>query len=298
MKGCRSDHDRHPFFILFNQDIMLSKKAGPIGVFDSGYGGLTILDEIRNALPEYDYIYLGDNARAPYGPRSFEVVYKFTRQAVYRLFEEGCHLVILACNTASAKALRTIQQNDLAQWDEKRRVLGVIRPTVEVLDSLSHSKHIGVVGTNGTITSRSYELELAKMFPHIKVTGKACPMWVPLVENNEFNSPGADYFIRKYLDELFSVDTQIDTLVLGCTHYPLLIDKIRHYLPAGVNLFSQGERVAESLKDYLQRHPEMENRLTRGHNTRFLTTESADKFSEAAAVFLSESISVEQIAID
>lgn len=277
---------------------MLSEKAGPIGIFDSGYGGLTILNEIRKALPEYDYIYLGDNARAPYGPRSFEVVYKFTRQAVYRLFEEGCHLVILACNTASAKALRTIQQNDLSQWDERRRVLGVIRPTVEVLDSLSSSKHIGVVGTSGTITSRSYELEVAKMFPQIKVTGHACPMWVPLVENNEFNSPGADYFIRKYLDEIFNKDTQIDTLVLGCTHYPLLVNKIRKYLPAGVTLFSQGERVAESLKDYLHRHPEMENRLTKDRSTRFLTTESADKFSEAASIFLSESVRVEQIAID
>lgn len=277
---------------------MLSKKAGPIGVFDSGYGGLTILNEIRKTLPEYDYIYLGDNARTPYGPRSFEVVYKFTRQAVFRLFEEGCHLVILACNTASAKALRTIQQNDLSQWDDKRRVLGVIRPTVEILDNLSRTKHIGVLGTSGTISSRSYELEVEKMFPDIKVTGQACPMWVPLVENNEFNSPGADYFIRKYLDEIFNADAQIDTLVLGCTHYPLLVSKIRQYLPEGVTLFSQGERVAESLKDYLHRHPEMENRLTKGQNTRFLTTESADKFSEAASIFLSESIRVEQIMID
>jgi glutamate racemase len=277
---------------------MLPEKAGPIGVFDSGYGGLTILNEIKKALPEYDYLYLGDNARTPYGSRSFEVVYQFTRQSVYRLFEEGCHLVILACNTASAKALRTIQQNDLTQWDKNRRVLGVIRPTVEILDNLSRSKHIGVLGTSGTITSRSYDLEVAKMFPHIQITGKSCPMWVPLVENNEFNSPGADYFIRKYLDELFSVDAEIDTLVLGCTHYPLLADKIRHYLPDGVMLFSQGERVANSLKDYLHRHPEMESRLTKGQNTRFLTTESADKFSEAASIFLSESIRVEQITID
>lgn len=277
---------------------MLSVKAGPIGIFDSGYGGLTILNEIRKVLPEYDYVYLGDNARTPYGPRSFEVVYKFTRQAVYRLFEEGCHLVILACNTASAKALRSIQQNDLAGWDAQRRVLGVIRPTVEVLDDLSRTKHIGILGTTGTVSSRSYELEVDKMFPHITVTGKACPMWVPLVENNEFNSPGADYFIRKYMDELFSLDAQIDTVVLGCTHYPLLAHKIRQYLPQGVTLFSQGERVAESLKDYLQRHPEMKSRLTKAGNTRFLTTESAGKFSEAASIFLSDSIQVEQITID
>lgn len=277
---------------------MLPQQAGPIGVFDSGYGGLTILSEIRKALPEYDYIYLGDNARTPYGTRSFEVVYKFTRQAVYRLFEEGCHLVILACNTASAKALRTIQQNDLANWDKNRRVLGVIRPTVEVLNELSQSKHIGILGTSGTISSQSYELEVAKMFPHIQVKGQACPMWVPLVENNEFNSPGADYFIRKYIDELFCADPQIDTLVLGCTHYPLLANKIRQYLPAGVSLFSQGERVAASLKDYLHRHTEMEERLTKKSTTRFLTTESADKFSEAASIFLAESIQVEQITID
>lgn len=277
---------------------MLSEKTGPIGVFDSGYGGLTILSEIRKALPEYDYIYLGDNARTPYGTRSFEVVYKFTRQAVYRLFEEGCQLVILACNTASAKALRTIQQTDLIQWDQSRRVLGVIRPTVEILDSISSTKHIGVLGTSGTISSRSYELEVAKIFPHIKVTGKACPMWVPLVENNEFNSSGADYFVRKYIDEIRQTDPLIDTLVLGCTHYPLLADKIKQFLPPGITLFSQGECVAESLKNYLARHPEMKNRLTKGRSTRFLTTESANKFSETASLFLSEQIRVEQISID
>lgn len=277
---------------------MFTKNPGAIGVFDSGYGGLTILEEIRKELPEYDYIYLGDNARTPYGPRSFEVVYRFTRQAVYKLFEEGCHLVILACNTASAKALRTIQQNDLKDWDEERRVLGVIRPTVEVLDSLSNTKHIGILGTVGTISSRSYELELAKMFPHITVTGQACPMWVPLVENNEFNSPGADYFVRKYLDDILSRDGEIDTLILGCTHYPLLAEKIKQHLPEGINLFSQGERVAQSLKDYLFRHPEMDIRLNKTGQTRFLTTESAEKFSEAASIFLSEPIRVEQIAID
>ena len=198
---------------------MFSKAAGPIGVFDSGYGGLTVFDKILERMPAYDYIYLGDNARAPYGGRSFEVVYRFTREAVMRLFREGCQLVILACNTASAKALRTIQQCDLPQWDAARRVLGVIRPTVELMDRLSHTKHIGVVGTAGTISSGSYPLEIAKMFPHIHVEAEACPMWVPLVENNEYASPGADYFVQKYLDQLFAKDARIDTLILGCTHY-------------------------------------------------------------------------------
>jgi len=277
---------------------MFSAKAGAIGVFDSGYGGLTILEEIRKELPGYDYIYLGDNARTPYGPRSFEVVYRFTRQAVLKLFEEGCHLVVLACNTASAKALRTIQQNDLPQWDPQRRVLGVIRPTVEVLDELSITNHVGILGTSGTISSRSYEMEVAKMFPHITVTGQACPMWVPLVENNEFNSPGADYFVRKYLDEILNQDQRIDTLILGCTHYPLLAEKIRTYLPESVTLFSQGEHVAKSLANYLLRHPEIDRNLTKKANMRFLTTESAEKFAEAASVFLSEMIHVEEISID
>lgn len=249
-------------------------------------------------MPQYDYIYLGDNARAPYGPRSFEVVYRFTRQAVIKLFEEGCQLVILACNTASAKALRTIQQLDLPQWDSKRRVLGVIRPTVELMDRLSRTKHVGIVGTSGTITSRSYQLELAKMFPHIHVTAEACPMWVPLVENNEFDSPGADYFVKRHLDHLFSQDPQIDTLILGCTHYPLLLDKIRLYTPENVLLLPQGEYVAHSLQDYLVRHPEMDEKLTKGNSCRFLTTESAGKFSEAATLFLSRPIEVEQVSID
>ena len=270
---------------------------GPIGLFDSGYGGLTIFDKIHRLMPQYDYIYLGDNARAPYGTRSFEVVYQFTRQAVWRLFEEGCHLVILACNTASAKALRTIQQRDLPQWDPARRVLGVIRPTVERVDSLSRSKHIGIVGTGGTISSRSYEVEIGKMFPHIRVTGEACPMWVPLVENNEFASPGADYFVRKHIDHILSLDLRIDTLILGCTHYPLLLDKIRLYLPAGVTPVAQGEYVAESLLDYLRRHPEMDRKLTRGGSCRFLTTESVDKFSEAASIFLREPIAVERVTL-
>lgn len=277
---------------------MFSQQPGPIGIFDSGYGGLTVFDKIREAMPDYDYIYLGDNARSPYGPRSFEVVYRFTRQAVMKLFAEGCQLVILACNTASAKALRTIQQRDLPRLAPDRRVLGVIRPTVERMDRISSTKHIGIVGTSGTISSQSYSLEIEKMFPHITVTGEACPMWVPLVENNEFDSAGADFFVKRHLDHILSLDPQIDTLVLGCTHYPLLIDKIKHYLPPGITLFAQGEYVAASLKDYLNRHPEMNCRLTRRGECRFLTTESADKFSEAASVFLTDPIEVEQITID
>ena len=277
---------------------MLSSVRGPIGIFDSGYGGLTIFDKIREAMPGYDYIYLGDNARAPYGPRSFEVVYRFTRQAVETLFNQGCQLVILACNTASAKALRTIQQQDLPLWDSGRRVLGVIRPTVELMVKISKSKHVGILGTTGTITSGSYSLEIKKMFPYMEVTGEACPMWVPLVENNEYDSPGADYFVRKHIEHILAADPEIDTLVLGCTHYPLLIEKIKAFLPAGITLFSQGEYVAVSLADYLYRHPEMDIRLTKQGNCRFLTTESATKFSDAASVFLSYPVEVEQISID
>ena len=277
---------------------MLTNNPGPIGLFDSGYGGLTIFEKIREAMPEYDYLYLGDNARAPYGSRSFEVVYRFTLQAVEKLFEEGCHLVILACNTASAKALRTIQQNDLPHMDPNRRVLGVIRPTVELVDSISKSKHVGVVGTTGTISSQSYSLEIGKMFPHIKVSGEACPMWVPLVENNEFNAPGADYFVQKHLDLLFTKDPQIDTIILGCTHYPLLMDKIKKYVPSGITLLAQGEYVAASLKDYLVRHPEMDQKITKNGVSRFLTTESAAKFAEAASIFLNQQIDVQQVAID
>lgn len=236
----------------------LSHTPGPIGVFDSGYGGLTILDKIREVLPEYDYIYLGDNARAPYGTRSFEVVYEFTRQAVNKLFDMGCHLVILACNTASAKALRSIQMNDLPQIDPARRVLGVIRPTVECVGEISKNQHIGVLATAGTIKSESYPLEIHKLFPEIQVSGTACPMWVSLVENNESQDEGADYFIRKYIDQLLSKDPQIDTVILGCTHFPILLPKIRQYIPDHISIIAQGEYVAESLKDYLKRHPEMD----------------------------------------
>ena len=278
--------------------MQFSKADGPIGVFDSGYGGLTVYDKIRERLPQYDYIYMGDNARSPYGSRSFEIVYEFTRQAVMRLFAEGCRLVILACNTASAKALRTIQQQDLPVWDNERRVLGVIRPTVELMDKMSNSKHIGVLGTAGTISSSSYTLEIEKMFPHISVVGEACPMWVPLVENAEFDSPGADYFVKKHIDHIMQTDPLIDTLILGCTHYPLLIKKIRKYVPAGVKLISQGEYVAESLADYLVRHPEMSSRLTTGGSRRFLTTESVEKFSDAASLFLGYNVNAEKIELN
>jgi glutamate racemase len=267
-----------------------------IGIFDSGYGGLTIFGKIKSLLPEYDYIYLGDNARTPYGTRSFEVVYQFTRQAVTRLFDEGCSLVILACNTASAKALRTIQQHDLPAYkDPTRRVLGVIRPTVEIVDTLSRTKHVGVLGTSGTVSSRSYEMEINKLFPEIVVTSEACPMWVPLVENNEYENAGADYFVKKNLDNILNKDPQIDTLLLGCTHYPLLEPKIRKYLPQGIILFSQGERVAESLKDYLNRHNEMETRLSKNGTCTFMTTESTDKFSETASLFLRQNITAQSV---
>ena len=277
----------------------MKSKNSPIGIFDSGYGGLTIFDNIRRLLHDYDYIYLGDNARTPYGPRSFEIVYQFTRQAVMRLFDEGCPLVILACNTASAKALRTIQQNDLPiSEDPSRRVLGVIRPTVEALGSLSRTKHVGILGTVGTITSGSYSMEIEKLFPEMTVTGEACPMWVPLVENREYDNNGADYFVQKNINHIFVSDSQIDTLVLGCTHYPLLESKIRKYLPEGVSLLSQGPYVAESLKNYLFRHPEMSGRLSKNGSCRFLTTEAEEKFSETASLFLKRSVDVEQIFIN
>ena len=276
----------------------LSHTPGPIGVFDSGYGGLTILDKIREVLPEYDYIYLGDNARAPYGTRSFEVVYEFTRQAVNYLFDMGCHLVILACNTASAKALRSIQMNDLPQIDPARRVLGVIRPTVECVGEISKNQHIGVLATAGTIKSESYPLEIHKLFPEIQVSGTACPMWVSLVENNESQDEGADYFIRKYIDQLLSKDPQIDTVILGCTHFPILLPKIRQYIPDHISVIAQGEYVAESLKDYLKRHPEMDAKCTKNGNCQFYTTEAEEKFSESASTFLKQQISVKHITLE
>ncbi len=276
---------------------MLSSKPGPIGIFDSGYGGLTILHGIRQLLPEYDYLYLGDNARAPYGPRSFDVVYEFTRQAVVKLFEMGCHLVILGCNTASAKALRSIQQIDLPKIDPERRVLGVIRPTAEVIGSLTKTRHVGVLATEGTIKSESYNLEIRKLHPDIQVSGVACPFWVPLVEYNEADSPGADYFVKKRIDQIMRLDAEIDTLILGCTHYPLLMPKILKYLPAGVRVVPQGEYVAESLKAYLERHPQMEQHCARGGTVSYLTTENPEKFKEQAQIFLHEPVEVENISL-
>ena len=272
----------------------LPSVPGPIGVFDSGYGGLTILHGIRQLLPQYDYLYLGDNARTPYGTRSFDVVYEFTRQAVTRLFERGCHLVILGCNTASAKALRSIQQNDLPQLDPQRRVLGVIRPTAEIIGSLTHSRHVGIFATEGTIKSESYNLEIHKQFPDIQVTGVACPFWVPLVEYNEADSPGADYFVKKRIDQMLRQDPDIDTIILGCTHYPLLLPKIHKYIPRGIRIISQGEYVAESLKQYFERHPEIEQRCTRGGAVRYLTTANPEKFKEQAQIFLHEPVEVEK----
>jgi len=270
---------------------------GPIGIFDSGYGGLTILHGIRQLLPQYDYIYLGDNARAPYGPRSFDVVYEFTRQAVVRLFELGCQLVILGCNTASAKALRTIQQNDLPKIDPNRRVLGIIRPTAEIIGDLTQTRHVGVLATEGTIKSESYNLEIQKLHPDITVTGVACPFWVPLVEYNEADSPGADYFVKKRIDEVMRKDPLIDTLILGCTHYPLLMPKILKYLPNGVRVVPQGEYVAESLHDYFQRNHAIEQRCSRGATVHYLTTENPEKFKESAQVFLHEPVLVENITL-
>lgn len=272
--------------------------TGPIGVFDSGYGGLTILNNIRKQLPGYDYFYLGDNARTPYGSRSFEVVYEFTLQAVRKLFELGCPLVILGCNTASAKALRTIQQKDLPYLDPTRRVLGVIRPTVESVGAITKTRHIGVLATAGTIKSESYPLEIHKLYPDIKVTGVPCPMWVPLVENNEFESEGADFFVKQYINLLLSKDPEIDTIILGCTHYPLLYNKIRKFTPSHIELVAQGEYVATSLEDYLHRHPEIESRCSKHGKCEFFTTESEEKFRESASIFLQDNINVQNIVLE
>ena len=266
----------------------------PIGVFDSGYGGLTILRQMRQMLPQYDYLYLGDNARAPYGSHSYEIIYRYTLQAVAELFDRGCPLVILACNTASAKALRTIQQNDLPQLDATRRVLGVIRPTVEAVGSLSHTRHVGVLATAGTINSGSYEMELRKLWPDMTVTGQACPMWVPLVENCEYDSPGADYFVQKRIEGILRRDPEIDRLILACTHHPLLMGKILKYTPPGVRIVPQGEYVAASLRSYLARHADMQERLSQHGTCRYLTTENAEKFAESATLFMREAVTAEQ----
>jgi glutamate racemase len=267
----------------------------PIGVFDSGYGGLTILKELERALPNYDYLYLGDNARAPYGSRSFDTVYQYTLEAVKWLFEQGCPLVILACNTASAKALRNIQQKDLPGMEPYRRVLGVIRPTAEVAGNLTQSQHVGILGTTGTISSNSYMLEINKFFPSVKVTQEACPMWVPLVENNEYNKPGADYFVQQHIENLLQKDPDIDTLFLACTHYPLLLDKIRKYIPDGIRVFDQGKIVADSLMEYLARHPEMKNRLSANASRIFATTDHVAAFESQASAFYGKAINAMRI---
>lgn len=271
--------------------------AGPIGVFDSGFGGLTVFREIKEELPQYDYLYLGDNARTPYGTRSFETVYKYTRECVDYLFSRGCNLVILACNTASAKALRTIQQNDLPKMDSKKRVLGVIRPTAEVVGEYSNTSHVGVLATSGTVASHSYEIEIHKFFPEVKVYQEACPMWVPLVENNEHESAGADFFVNKNIHNLLAKSSRIDTVILACTHYPLLINKVRRYLPASVRIISQGEIVARSLKNYLFRHPEIEELCSRNGTSEFCTTESAEVFNKQAAVFLGQEVNSNTVKI-
>lgn len=277
-------------------DVLMQK--GAIGIFDSGFGGLTILRDIIKAMPGYDYVYLGDNARTPYGTRSFETVYRFTLQAVKKLFEMGCPLVILACNTASAKALRTIQQNDLPKIDPTRRILGVIRPTVEAVGSVTKSWEIGVMGTAGTIQSQSYDMEIKKLYPGARVYGQACPMFVPIVENGEYDSPGADYFVNKYVNLLLAKSPAIDTVILGCTHYPLLIDKIKNALPAGITVVSQGELVVASLKDYLARHPEIEERCLCSGKRVFYTTDSPDKFEASGKIFMGETITAEKIVLE
>lgn len=271
-------------------------RTHPIGIFDSGYGGLTILKEIRKILPEYDYVYLGDNARTPYGTRSFEVVYKYTLEAVQKLFEMDCQLVILACNTASAKALRTIQQVDLPLLYPDRRVLGVIRPSVEEVARFTHNKHVGILGTKGTISSQSYVIELEKLYQgQMKVSQEACPMWVPIVENNEIGTPGANYFIKKNLMNLLKTDPQIDTIVLGCTHYPLLADSIKQYLPSNITLLQQGPVVAEKLADYLHRHPKMEQKCSKGGGVDYYTTENAENFDSMASLFMDETVKAKSI---
>ena len=277
---------------------MLPTNPGPIGIFDSGYGGLTILHGLRQLLPQYDYMYLGDNARAPYGSRSFEVVYKFTRQAVLKLFSMGCHLVILGCNTASAKALRSIQQRDIPELDPTRRVLGIIRPTAEVIGNITKSNHVGLLATEGTIKSQSYDLEIAKLWPEVKVSGVACPLWAAIVEANEADSPGADYFVKKRIDQLMRKDADIDTIILGCTHYPLLMNSIVKNLPDCVRVVPQGMYVADSLKQYLKRHQDVEKMITKKGTCQYLTTESEEKFKESAQIFLHEKVEVKHVDLE
>ncbi len=274
-----------------------SSSPAPIGIFDSGVGGLTVLKNIRKELPQYDYIYLGDNARAPYGTRSFEVIYQYTLEAVEKLFGMGCHLVVLACNTASAKALRTIQQNDLPKIAPNKRVLGVIRPTTENVHLYTKSKHVGILATQGTVKSDSYVIEINKFSPDIIVSQEACPMWVPLVEGNEYKTEGGAYFIKKHIENIFQKDPLIDTLVLGCTHYPILVNEIKKYVPAHVTILSQGEIVAQQLKNYLHRHPEMDDKCSKSGTINYYTTEDPLSFEEKAGIFLEEKISVKHLVI-
>lgn len=269
----------------------------PIGVFDSGYGGLTVFRSIAARLPQYDYVYLGDNGRAPYGNRSFETVHQYTLECVEWFFRQGCPLVILACNTASAKALRTIQQQDLPLIAADNRVLGVIRPTAEVVGNYTRSGHIGILGTRGTINSGSYDIEIGKFFPSVTVHSLACPMWVPLIENGEYDSPGADYFVQKYIDELLTAAPQIDTILLACTHYPLLIAKIRKYLPAGVQIIAQGDMVADSLAGYLVRHPEIERRISRTGHMSFHTTDDTADFNRHASAFFGRGVDAQSAVL-
>lgn len=270
---------------------------GPIGVFDSGYGGLTVLKAITAKLPQYNYVYLGDNARAPYGNRSFDTVYQYTLQCVKWFFKQGCPLVILACNTASAKALRTIQQNDLPNIDPEKRVLGVIRPTSEIIGRFTKTGHVGIVATTGTIQSQSYLIEINKFFPDCKVYQQACPMWVPLVENREFDTPGADYFIKKNLEQLLVQSNQIDTLLLACTHYPLLINSLKKFVPPSTAIISQGDIVADSLADYLHRHPAIENNCLKSRQLQFYTTDNTTDFDAKGAIFYGSPIQSEYVAL-
>lgn len=267
----------------------------PLGIFDSGYGGLTVLRSLVDALPQYDYLYLGDNARSPYGTRSFETVYRYTLQCVAWLLKQNCPLILLACNTASAKALRSIQQNDLQRLNPTARVLGVIRPTTEIIGKHTASNSIGILATKGTVQSDSYKIEIEKFFPDVKIAQEACPMWVPLVENNEHQSEGADYFVKKNLDSILSRDANIDTLLLACTHYPLLKDKIEKHLPKNVKLLSQGEIVAHGLEDYLQRHPEIESKLSKERKRNFYTTDSAEDFNAKASIFFGETVAASHV---
>ena len=271
----------------------------PIGVFDSGYGGLTVFKELLKQLPQYDYIYLGDNARNPYGTRSFEVVYEYTWQAVRYLFDQGCQLVVLACNTASAKALRNIQQKDLPGSYPDRRVLGVIRPSVEMIPGMTKTGHVGVLGTKGTVVSESYPMEIAKISPQspIFVTQEACPMWVPIVENNLIESPGAAFFVEQNLASLFAKDPLIDTIILGCTHYPLLSKNIRKFLPEGIQLLEQGAVVADKLEDYLYRHPEMEQRCSKSGRRDYFTTESTQNFDLLGHLFMGSEVKSQHVKL-